>query len=102
MCSLCGDLSTRAHWSEQAPGAAEPAQARRHRAARTAYAAALLRAHGLTLAEWQGSYMVGNGRGRTEVVPDLAACWVVAERLAGRAVDPLADNAAAALAGAAS
>jgi hypothetical protein len=54
MCSLCGDLSTRPHWSEHAPGEADAAQQRRHRAARTGYARALLAAHGLTLAEWQG------------------------------------------------
>ena len=98
MCSLCGDLSTRPHWSEHAPGEADAAQRRRHRAARTGYARALLTAHGLTLAEWQGSYLVGNGRGRTVMAGDLAGCWAAAEQLAGRPADPLAEEAAAALA----
>jgi hypothetical protein len=99
MCSLCGDLSTRIHWSEHAPDVADTAERRRHRTARTAYARALLSAHGLTLAEWQGQYVVGNGRGRTIVVDDLAACWAAAEQLAGRPADPLTDRAASALAG---
>jgi hypothetical protein len=98
MCSLCGDLSTRAHWSEHAPGGTGAAARRRHRAARTAYARALLAAHGLGLAEWQGSYLVSNGRGRTLVAGDLAGCWAAAEALAGRPADPLTGPAAAALA----
>ena len=51
-----------------------------------------------TLAEWQGSYLVGNGRGRTVMAGDLAGCWAAAEQLAGRPADPLAEEAAAALA----
>lgn len=87
MCSLCGELSTRPHWTDRSPD----------RAARLTYARALLGAHGLGLVEWQRRYLVSNGRGRTEVVNDLGACWVAAERLVGRPVDPLEPAAAAAL-----
>lgn len=87
MCSLCGELSTRPHWTDRSPD----------RAARLTYARALLRAHGLGLTEWHGRYLVSNGRGRTEVVDDLGACWVAAERLTGRPADPLDPAAAAAL-----
>lgn len=98
MCSLCGDLATRVHWSEQPPGdAVPPAERRRHRAARTAYARALLGAYGLTLSEWHGRYVVGNARGRTVVADDLTVCWAAAEALAGRPADPLAEPAALAL-----
>jgi hypothetical protein len=79
MCSLCGALTGRPHWT---------AQAGRHR---VAYARELLGRYGLGVTEWQGRYLVTNRRGRTELVDDLGACWVVAERLAGRPVDPLEE-----------
>ena len=87
MCSLCGDRSTRPHWTEA--GGDDPAERRRERAARLVAARALLAPRGLTLTDWQGQYMVGNGRGGSIVVGDLGGCWVAAERLLGRPVDPL-------------
>ena len=33
--------------------------------------------------------------GQRELVPDLAALWAVAERMAGRPIDPLSDRALA-------
>jgi hypothetical protein len=100
MCSLCGDLGARAHWTDSGaagpdgPGAAE-------RAVRVRLAAALLRTEGLELRAWQGRYLVATGRGRTEVVRDLGAVWAAAQRLTGRAADPLAPAAVAAIAQAA-
>jgi hypothetical protein len=69
----------------------------RHRSACLRYVRALLGAHGLTIAQWQGRYLVGNGRGRTVVVDDLAACWAAAAQIAGVPIDPLEPRALAAL-----
>jgi hypothetical protein len=87
MCSLCGQPGTRPHWTEA--GGADPAERRRGRAARLAAARALLATAGLTVSDWQGQYLVGDGRGRTALVGDLGGCWVAAEQLLGRPVDPL-------------
>ena len=45
---------------------------------------------GLVLAEWAAaSYVLRTRTGRSEMVPDLGSLWPAAERLLGRACDPL-------------
>jgi hypothetical protein len=87
MCSLCTDFSDGPHWTQEVvPAGGERA---RHRLACLRHARALLATRRLTLAEWQGRYVLADGRGRSLIVDDLAACWAAAETLAGRPVDPL-------------
>jgi hypothetical protein len=45
---------------------------------------------GLSLDDWAGTmYVLHDAKGAAEVVGDLGALWVAAERLAGRKLDPL-------------
>ena len=45
---------------------------------------------GLVLADWQGAkYQLSSRTGRTEVVDNFAQVWQAAERILGRACDPL-------------
>ena len=65
---------------------------------RVAHAAPLLAHFGLTLDDWQGSaFQLANRTGGSELVADLAHLWAAAERLAGRACDPLDPQFVAAL-----
>ena len=96
MCALCGVLGGKDHWTEplRREGvyvrAADPAARRRERALRIRRANVMLGLYGLTLADWQAdSYLLSTRTGKTEVVADLAALWPAAEKLAGRALDPL-------------
>jgi hypothetical protein len=95
MCGLCGGGSTGPHWTLVAGG--DGADRVRHRSASLRYARALLSVRGMNVREWQGRYVVENGRGRTVVVDDLSACWAAAELIAGGVVDPLDPASIAAL-----
>lgn len=89
VCGLCGDLTRDDHWSDRAPDAGSL----RHRQERLRAVRVLLHGTGLTVTEWRGrGYQLGNGRGRTVLVPDLGALWAEAERMLGRPVDPLRDT----------
>ncbi len=45
---------------------------------------------GLSLRDWQGAqYQLSNRTGRTEFVDNLSQVWQAAERILGRACDPL-------------
>lgn len=82
MCALCGVLLT-SHWAEADGG-------RRSRIARVALVNRIVGHFGLRLDDWSGSvYVLRDRKGRAEVVADLGALWVAAERLAGRPLDPL-------------
>ena len=81
MCALCGVLRNE-HWADQG---ADP----RARVIRTALLERVLARFGLVVREWSGQYVVSDGKGRSEVTDDLAGLWAAAERLAGRALDPL-------------
>jgi hypothetical protein len=95
MCSLCADFADGPHWTQEVvPPGGERA---RHQAECRRYARALLATRGLTVTAWQGRFVLGNSRGRSVIVDDLAACWSAAETLAGRPVDPLERGAAEAL-----
>jgi hypothetical protein len=84
MCPLCGALLAE-HWSDP-----DGAGARRARVLRAGMVRRVLAAVGVTLSDWGGSaYVLHDGKGRAQVVHDLAALWSEAERLAGRPLDPL-------------
>jgi hypothetical protein len=103
VCVLCGqDFVARIHWTDRhledraragVPGS-DPIEyqrdRRRERAHRVALTREILRHYGLKLDDWGGSkYVLRDGKGRSEIVQDLGSLWPAAERLAGRAVDPL-------------
>ena len=82
MCALCGILLTE-HWAEDGGG-------RRARVFRVALVNRVLVHYGLALSDWAGSvYTLRDAKGRSTVVGDLGSLWAEAERLAGRALDPL-------------
>lgn len=104
MCGLCGVLGGDDHWTSAAarPGVyvrgASAVDRRRERVHRVRIANLLLRQYGLKLSDWQGaSYLLVNKTGKTEIVESLAHLWPAAERLSGRACDPLAPELVAAL-----
>ena len=95
MCGLCGVLGAEAHWTDAAArpeafgGQAQPTR-RQERFARIELANSILRHYGLKLGDFEGkSYVLRSATGRQELVPHLPGMWAAAERLAGRACDPL-------------
>ncbi len=96
MCALCGVLGGSEHWADAhaRPGVftrnTSPAERRRERMRRVALANRILGHFGLTLADWQGaSFVLSTRTGKTEMVENLAHLWAAAEKLLGRACDPL-------------
>ena len=103
MCVLCGqDFVAQVHWTDRhledraraaAPGSdpvAQQGDRRRDRAHRVVLTNGILRHYGLKLDDWNGSkYVLRDRKGRTEIVQDLGSLWPAAEKLAGRALDPL-------------
>ena len=66
------------------------AAVRTRRLARVRAANLVLIQFGLTLADWEGAnYQLSSRTGRTEIVDNLAQVWQAAERILGRACDPL-------------
>ena len=97
MCALCGVIGGNPHWTDGSPrpGAynrvATSPERRRERQNRVAIANRVLAAFGMKLADWQGSaFLLSTATGKSEMVEDLSHLWIVAEKLAGRACDPLA------------
>lgn len=97
MCALCGVIGGNPHWTDGSPRpgayhrAATTPERRRERQERVRLANRVLRPFGMTLADWQGSaFLLSTATGKSEVVEDLSHLWAVAERLSGRACDPLA------------
>jgi hypothetical protein len=91
MCSGCGTPPLVGHWADA--GGANPADRLRIRSARAQVLARVLAAHHLTVRDGMlvpGLTLSASG-GRQIIVPDLDALWTAAERLSGRAVDPLDD-----------
>jgi hypothetical protein len=96
MCALCGVLGGNEHWADAVarPGVftrnAGRIDRRRERANRVRIANAVLAPFGMSLADWQGSaFLLATRTGKTEIVEDLGHLWPTAERLTGRACDPL-------------
>ena len=90
MCALCGVLRNE-HWADAGGG-------RRTTVIRAALLERVVAHSGLGVREWAGQYVVTDGKGRSEVAEDLAGLWTVAERLAGRPLDPLEPGLVEALA----
>ncbi|MCA3748156.1 MAG: hypothetical protein IN808_03340 [Rubrobacter sp.] len=100
MCVLCGEFVSQPHWTERhvedaarAPGA-EPGdyhrERRRERIGRARLASEVLSYYGLKVEDWSGSkYLLRDRKGRQELVQDLGSLWPAAEKLSGRAPDPL-------------
>jgi hypothetical protein len=95
MCGLCGVLGAEAHWTDAAAwpeafGGGETRTRRQERFARIELANSILRHYCLKLGDFEGkSYVLRSATGRQELVPHLPGMWATAERLAGRACDPL-------------
>ena len=93
MCGLCGVLGGDAHWTDHpaSDGAGGSLQARRAaRRERVRLMNVVLAHYGLRLTDWQGtSYLLSGATGGSELVGDLVQIWRAAERMAGRACDPL-------------
>lgn len=106
MCSLCGVLGGRGHWTDSAstPEAfvsrLDQTTRRRERQARTRLANAILGHYGLKLSDWNGaSYVLSTRTGRTALVDNLTELWAAADGLANKACDPLDPDLIAALSG---
>ena len=105
MCSLCGVLAGRGHWSD-ASSNPEAFQGRsgthtwhRERQDRTRLVNRVLKFYGLTLSDWAAtSYVLRSGTGRTVLIQDLSELWTAAEDLASRPCDPLEESLIEALA----
>ncbi|MCP1547997.1 MULTISPECIES: hypothetical protein [Methylorubrum] len=99
MCSLCGVLGIETHWTDAVarPGTYsrnDTARERRlERTRRIRLANRILSAHRLTLSDFQGrAYMLATATGKVEMIDTLAHLWPTAERLSGRAFDPLDEG----------
>jgi hypothetical protein len=89
MCASCGYPIRPGHWTEA--GAPEAHDRLRARFRRADVLNKVLRTYGLTAhdgAQVPG-IQVGTLSGNQTIALDLAEVWTVAERLAGRPVDPL-------------
>ena len=95
MCSLCGILAGRGHWTDSASspeifaGRIEPHTTARERQHRIRILNVVLGHYGLSLSDWATSrYVLRSATGRTTLVENLGELWPAAERLIGRPVDP--------------
>lgn len=95
MCSLCGVLGGKAHWTEEArpagdtAGAARPMRLR-ERQERVRLLNLVLGAYGLTVDDWAGtSYVLRTRTGRIALVNHLTELWIQAEKMQRRPCDPL-------------
>ena len=96
MCSLCGILGGRGHWTESASspevfaGRTEVHTAGRERQQRTRILNIVLGHYGLSVSDWTaGKSVLRSATGRTALVDNVGELWPAAERLTGRALDPL-------------
>ena len=93
MCGLCGAFGAPDHWGDGGRSGTPQAERR----ARADAANRVLGLYGLRLAAWADRYTLSGRTGRSAVVDHLGALWPAAERLAGRACDPLDPAVIAAL-----
>ena len=106
MCSLCGVLGGKVHWTEGAGAAGSLAEARlkatraSERQERVRLLNLVLRPFSLTIDDWAGtSYIVRTRTGQSALVENLARLWAAAEHMQKRACDPLDPHLIAALGG---
>ena len=83
MCGLCGMLGGAGHWTEQ--GTSDPAAGAR----RAEVVGRILAPYGVACTPTAGQLVLTGPSGRTRAVRHLGELWPVAERLAGRPIDPL-------------
>ncbi|WP_027415560.1 hypothetical protein [Aneurinibacillus terranovensis] len=98
MCVLCGESVLNVHWTEKKRlnpdtdrivGQFQRSRMR-ERNHRIKLTNQVLKHFGLHLEDWNGSkFLLRNNKGKTEIVHDLGSLWPAAEKLAGRALDPL-------------
>jgi hypothetical protein len=96
MCEVCAVFGLGRHWTDAGTlanprlPAPDIARYRVERRRRIQLFNALLAGTGIVLSDWDGeSFWVGRNDGSGERVADLGGVWPVAERLAGRPIDPL-------------
>jgi hypothetical protein len=90
MCGLCGVLGGNSDWTEHGSISAATATRRALRLERVRAANLILAQFGLGLTDWQGAhYQLSSRTGRTEIADNLPMVWQAAERMLGRACDPL-------------
>ena len=96
MCSLCGILAGKGHWTESAAnpevfdGRDERHTVARERQQRTRILNVVLAHYGLSVSDWAASrYVLRSRTGRSALVANLNELWAEAERLLGRPCDPL-------------
>jgi hypothetical protein len=92
MCGLCGILGVEGDWTEPkpSPSAAQQISRRAQRHLRVLIVNGILQEFGLALADWESTrYQLSNRTGRIEIVDNLPQVWQAAERILGRACDPL-------------
>jgi hypothetical protein len=90
MCNACEFPASSGHWAE-AGLATGPADAAGDRLAMLAALGAALAAYGLRVrapSPWSG-FQISTPSGRFENAQNLDEAWAAAERMLGRAVDPL-------------
>jgi hypothetical protein len=98
MCSLCGVLGGRGHWTDTSTnpeafkgGAATTRQ--RERQQRTRLVNTVLGHYGLSVSDWAAtSYVLRGKTGQTAMVDNLAELWAAAEQLGKGPCDPLDDT----------
>jgi hypothetical protein len=92
MCGLCGVLGNEGDWTDLPAmlfSGARPTH-RAQRLQRVRVVNVVLAQFGLDLADWQGAtYQLSSRTGRSEVVDNFVQVWQAAERILGRACDPL-------------
>ena len=92
MCANCGFPAAPGHWTEA--GASNPSERLRARFRRAQVLQAVLPAYGLSAHDDGVSpgMMLATQTGHHELAGDLASLWEAAERMTGRAVDPLDER----------
>lgn len=92
MCASCGFPRAREHWTDA--GAPRGFDRLRSRLRRAQLLSPVLAPYGLAVHDdgSSPSFTLSTKTGAHVLVEDLGALWLQAERLAGRAVDPLAPD----------
>ena len=96
MCSLCGILAGRGHWTERGAnpevfgGRVQAHGVARERQQRTRILNVVLAPYGLSVSAWAASrYVLRSRTGRSALVTHLNELWAEAEKLLGHPCDPL-------------
>ena len=96
MCSLCGILAGRGHWTESATnpevfaGRSEVHTVARERQHRARILNVVLAPYGLSVSDWAASrYLLRSRTGRSALAGNLNELWAEAEKMLGRPCDPL-------------